>query len=269
MPASRIVLPTCEVSMDPETAIEIGRSWGVQHFELKTLWENRRIPAISDAQLAHLKRCAENYGIDYVTLSPGLFIATEAREELAAKEVTEKLPRTIEMAHELGAQYMIVFSFKKTEGVSENFAIDQLGKAVDMAKGSGLTLVIEPLVGNYCDSGQALARVVRGVDDPILRVNWDPGNVARAGYDPYPDEYRAVKGLVSYVHLKNHTAEGPNWAVFDDGDIDLKANLDELTDDGYEGYVAIETHTRYNKGYPGVVSASRRNFEVLTGWGIL
>ena len=42
MDKDRIVLPTCEVSMDPETAIEMGRSWGIKHFEIKTLWENRR-----------------------------------------------------------------------------------------------------------------------------------------------------------------------------------------------------------------------------------
>ena len=252
--------------MDPETAIEIGRSWGVQHFELKTLWENRRIPAISDAQLAHLKRCAENYGIDYVTLSPGLFIATEAREELAAKEVTEKLPRTIEMAHELGAQYMIVFSFKKTEGVSENFAIDQLGKAVDMAKGSGLTLVIEPLVGNYCDSGQALARVVRGVDDPILRVNWDPGTVESCGYRAYPDEYLQVKDFVSYVHLKDYSAARSGWTVYDQGDVDIRGTVRALERDSYAGFYSIETHTRFNKMFSRVLQASQHNVRLLAGW---
>ena len=104
MNTDRIVIPTVELSWDPETAIEIGTSWGARHFELRTLWENRRVPFITDEQTEHLKGVLDNYGADVVALSPGLFIGTEAREDLASKEVEAKLPASIELAKELGAR---------------------------------------------------------------------------------------------------------------------------------------------------------------------
>ncbi|MCC7353111.1 MAG: sugar phosphate isomerase/epimerase, partial [Anaerolineae bacterium] len=170
--------------------------------------------------------------------------------------------------HEFGAKIVIIFSFKKTEGVGESWVIDQLGKVAEMVKGSGITLVIEPLESNYCNSGQSLGRVVRAVNSDVLRVNWDAANVARAGYKAYPDEYGHVKGLVAYVHLKNHITDGKRWAVFDheEGDVDLKAQLRDLKKDGYDGYLSIETHTRYRKDFLPIIEASRHNHEVLTRW---
>lgn len=266
MDKDRIVLPTCEVSMDPETAIEMGRSWGIKHFEIKTLWENRRIPFITEEQKDHLKRVVKDYGVDITAISPGLFIGSEAREDLAKKELDEKLPLSIDLAKELDVKIMVIFSFRKTERVEESWVIDKLGKVVDAAKDAEITLVIEPLIGNYCDSGGALSRVIRGVGSDTLRVNWDAGNVAKAGYKAFPDEYDQVKDLVSYVHLKNYSSTGDKWAVFDEGDIDLKAQLDALGKDDYNGYLSIETHTRYNKSFQPVLEASKWNFDILTKW---
>jgi uncharacterized lipoprotein YddW (UPF0748 family) len=57
----RIVLPTCEISMDPETAIEGAVSWGIRNFELKTLWEDRRAPDITPKQREQLQHLATRY----------------------------------------------------------------------------------------------------------------------------------------------------------------------------------------------------------------
>ncbi len=61
MDRRRIVLPTCEISMDPETAIEGAVSWGIRNFELKTLWEDRRAPDITPKQREQLQHLATRY----------------------------------------------------------------------------------------------------------------------------------------------------------------------------------------------------------------
>jgi sugar phosphate isomerase/epimerase len=230
MDSSRIVLPTCEISMDPETAIEGAASWGI--------------------------------------LSPGLFIRDEAATAAAERALSDRLPRSLDLAHELGAEIMIIFSFRQTAGVPEAWVVQHLRTVAEAAAGSGLTLVIEPLAGTYADSGAALSRMVRAVDHPDLRVNWDPGNVARAGYRAFPDEYAHVRDLLRYVHLKNYASASGQWTVFDQGDIDLPAQLQALRADGYDGYLCIETHTRYNRDGGGLppIAASKANQVTLQRW---
>lgn len=266
--SSRIVIPTCEISMDPETAIETAVGWGIRNFELKTLWEDRRAPDITPKQREQLRNLAARYGVRWVALSPGLFIRDAANAAAVQHALSDRLPRSLELAHDLGAQMLIIFSFRKTAGVEEAWVIEQLRKVAEAAQGSGLTVVIEPLAGTYGDSGAALGRIVRAVDHPDLGVNWDPGNVARAGYRAFPDEYAHVRGLVRYVHLKNYESATGQWAVFDQGDIDLQAQLQALQADGYTGYLCIETHTRYNNGEDGLppIAASKANNSVLRRW---
>lgn len=261
-----IVLPTCEVSMDPETAVEIGLDWGIHNFELKTLWEAKRVPVISDAQRDQLRRIARDYGARFVALSPGLFIGAEATSGAAEHEIEEKLARSIEMAHELGATILVIFSFRKTAGVDESWTVERLAGVVEAARGSGLTLAIEPLAGNYCDSAEALARVVRAVGSPALRVNWDPANVVAAGHEDWRAGYECVRGLVAHVHLKNYRTSENRWALFEQGDLDLRGQLAELQRDRYGGYLAIETHTRFNKEFSPVIEASKHNYEALVRW---
>jgi sugar phosphate isomerase/epimerase len=268
MDQSRIVAPTCEISMDPETAVEGAVSWGIRSFELKTLWEDRRVPDITPKQREQLQHLGVRYGVRWVALSPGLFIRDEANAAAVAHALGDRLPRSLALAHDLGAETLIIFSFRQTSGVPEAWVVEQLRAVAEAAEGSGLTLAVEPLAGTYCDSGASLGRVVRAVDHPDLRVNWDPGNVARAGYRTFPDEYAHVRDLVSYVHLKNYAGASGQWALFDQGDIDLPAQLRALDNDGHSGYLCIETHTRYNQDGGGLppVAASKANHETLRRW---
>ena len=55
------MLPTCEISMDPETAVEAAVNWGIHNFELKTLWEDRRMPDITAKQHQQLRHLAARY----------------------------------------------------------------------------------------------------------------------------------------------------------------------------------------------------------------
>ena len=268
MDSGRIVIPTCEISMDPETAIEGAVSWDIRNFELKTLWEDRRVPDITTKQREQLQHLAARYSVRWVALSPGLFIRDEANAAAVAHALSDQLPRSLALAHDLGAETLILFSFRKTTGVEEVWVIEQLRKVAEAAQGSGLTLVVEPLAGTYGDSGASLDRIVRAVDHPDLRVNWDPGNVARAGYRAFPEEYAHVRDLVRYVHLKNYASATGQWVTFDQGDIDLQAQLRALQVDGYDGYLGIETHVRYNRDGGGVppIAASKANSAVLKQW---
>ena len=92
-----LVLPTCEVSNDPESAIELGVEWGIRHFELKTMWHNDRVPYIGQAQREYLKRLIKDHDVDVVAVSPGMFRGKSAQKDVIREEIEKKLPRTLEL----------------------------------------------------------------------------------------------------------------------------------------------------------------------------
>ena len=52
---------------------------------------------------------------------------------------------------------------------------------------------------------ELVAELIRRVDSPRLRANFDATNFLFAGEEPYPGAYEALKELIGYVHLKDGT----------------------------------------------------------------
>ena len=49
---------------------------------------------------------------------------------------------------------------------------------------------------------------------------------------------------IALVHAKDCTLEGhkPVWAPLGDGDIDWQGQIDALAEDGYDGFINLETY---------------------------
>jgi len=261
-----LVIPSTELGEDPEMVFEIGLSWGIRNFELKTLWQNR-VPYISDTQRDYLKGLITDYGVNIVAMSPGFGLRIEATEEAAQKELGDKLPRTIGLAKELDCKRIVIFGFEKTEGVGMDFVIDKLGKAAEQAKAADMTLLVEPIAGNNIENAEDLIQVVEAVNSEALRINWDAGNIQSVGCNAYPDEYEKCKKYIAYCHLKNWYGPKKELRLIDEGDIPVKANLERMKEDGYNGYLAIETHTRWNRKHRFMpIAATKYNVDLVCKW---
>jgi sugar phosphate isomerase/epimerase len=268
MNRDRIVMITCEASLDPETAFELGRDWGIRQYELRQVFSNdTRVPYFTGSEREYLKKNLDLYGGQLVAISPGLFIGCEPTEDRAKRELREKLPQCIRFCHDFGVTNMIVFSFKRDESIPEEWVVEKLSLAAKEAEREGITFHLEPLVGHYGDDGSTMASLVRSVGSPALRVNWDPGNIYYGGTVPSRQEFEQVKDLIGYVHLKDcvrmHTEPGEQsqWAVLGKGKVDWPDQLAALREIGYSGFLSIESHTFYNK-----VKTTRENFQTICGW---
>jgi sugar phosphate isomerase/epimerase len=131
-------------------------------------------------------------------------------------------------------------------------------RAAEMAQKESLRIAIENEPGFWCDTGAHTARLIRDVDSPALGANWDPANAYGTDETPFPDGYRALKGLVYNVHAKD-TLKGSlvQCVPIGDGVIDWQGQMSELLKDRPVGHVTIETHC-----HP-LVDNSRRNVETL------
>lgn len=262
-----IAIVTDELSADPETAFELGLEEGVRHFELRGVHSDR-IPRISAHAKARLIRAIRDFGVEITAVSPGLFKiplpdAAPQRSNLgwmdagffrqwqdsqaALRDHAEDLlPRTIDFAGEVGARYIVGFSFHRAGaagGPAPAQAIDQLAAAADRVRAAGLELLIETEEGFWADTGARSAAVVAAIGAERAGINWDPANSFCEGDDPYPPGYAALRQYVRNVHFKDARRDADGRATFvADGAIDWQGQITALARDGYSGAIAVEPH---------------------------
>jgi sugar phosphate isomerase/epimerase len=264
-----ISLITDEISADVETAVEIGASWGIRDFELRTVG-NDRVPNFPGYQKSRLKELLEEYQASVIAISPGLFKCPfpgksrsrfsiqaldhslyqqwRSSNDLVRFHQEELLPESLEYAVEIGAKIVVIFSFQR-EGPESAAAPDEiveiLQDAAIQAEHFGLQLAVEVENGFWADTGEHTLDLLSRVNRPGLGVNWDPGNAFEAGDNPYPMGYQAIQKYVKHLHFKDvlRLSNGASeYAI--EGQIDWAGQIEALMNDGYTGHISIETHMR-------------------------
>jgi sugar phosphate isomerase/epimerase len=82
---------------------------------------------------------------------------------------------------------------------------DRLAKAADLARQNGMILMIENEHDCNLGTGKELGRLLREVNSPGLRANWDSANAAMLNEVPYPDGYREVEELTCTSKTSSET----------------------------------------------------------------
>lgn len=264
----KVSVVTDEISSDLETALELVSEWGVDAVELRGYGENR-VPFFSEYQLARLEDLLDSYRIPVAAVSPGVFKQRcceskyssfpvssidngnfrKYKDDLANMQfqLHEVLPASFEFAKKVGTTLIGIFSFERISGMDQpgENVLRILSEAAESAEAEGMTLVMETEAGHWADTGEHAAELVQLVGNPALMINWDPGNSAEAGDIPYPDGYGHIKNFVRHVHFKDvvKTDTGScRYAVH--GVIDWAGQIKALKEDGYQGYISVETHMR-------------------------
>ena len=99
-------------------------------------------------------------------------------------------------------------------------------------------------------SHQALADVLALLDPEVFGAVYDPGNAFFNAMEemPYPDGYYAVRPYLAHVHVKDvvFDASVPRCVAPGEGLTGWPRLLRKLQEDGYQGWLSLETH--YRKG---------------------
>ena len=249
-----------EVSPDFREAVFHAKEWRISIFELRVL-RSGRVPNINTQELKEIRAIAEGSGLRISALSPGIFKFPLSQRKELEEELTTTLPKTLEQAQLLGASMVIVFGFQRKEGEAESdfsCVMEWMNRAAERAQQDGVKLIIENEPGFWCDSGANTAKLLRSVNSPFLRANWDPCNGYGTAERPFPDGYNAIREFVANVHVKDTKAGSLIACVpVGEGAIDWKGQLEALVHDGIVQHITIETHCL------PLVEKSRQNVETL------
>ncbi|HEY3331897.1 MAG TPA: sugar phosphate isomerase/epimerase family protein [Capsulimonadaceae bacterium] len=258
----RIAVITDEIDNDFERALGVMAEYGVKNAEIRAVWDKNiadapdeyidRIKAIADKRKVKIVGIASPFykcdlGDSNTSSGPsGPLHAATAR---SFAEQMAVLNRCIEIAGRLGTRFVRVFTFWKNTGLTpevEDRIAEAFAEPASIALNAGVKLLIENEHSCMTGTGKETARVLQKINSPAVRAVWDPGNAFMAGETPFPDGYEAIKPFIEHIHVKDACVVNkvPEWAVFGDGECQWAQQIAALADDGYTGFLSLETHYR-------------------------
>jgi sugar phosphate isomerase/epimerase len=260
----RISVISDEITEDFERACSVAaREFGMQWIELRDMW-NKSLLKLDANEIAEARRILGKYSLHVTDIASPLFKVDwpgapkskfspehdQFHADFTYNQQGEVLDRSIELAKSFQTDRVRCFDFWRLDDQTPyRAAINaKLRDAASAAAKKGITLVLENEFACNTATGAEAAKVLADMDSPALMLNWDPGNAARHGENPYPDGYNLLpKNRVGHCHCKDQRTDAqgrPEWAAVGAGVIDWTGQFAALKRDGYRYAVSLETHWR-------------------------
>lgn len=258
--------------MELDEILKLFKKYGVRAIEI---WPEN-IPVMEGKSLIHkrlyanrdIKRAKEIIEANQMETACVCFGAGFDRELAEnTKLFAEELERAVYVAEELGAKIVNHYCYYvcMNESFSEERMHAYYGRAVKAAERCGVTLTLENEAHDATKSPADMLRLVRTMNSPAFKTNYDATNYYQAGFEGFPYAYNLLKEEIAHVHIKNgcmyhpehgHMEEslgGYMTGVFEgnsvyypyaaDGAVNIHGLLQRIAADGYGGYCSLEPHT--------------------------
>ena len=251
---------TDEFSQDIEVAVRSMAEIGMTGAELRMVF-GKNVIDLTDAELDRACEIAARQGLEIVSIASPLLkcVLPDAPEVdarfqqdvFAATHTFKDQPRLTDralvIAERTGARIVRVFSYWRA--VRPEACFERVARALEQLAGQfvrhGRTVGLENEHACNIATGGETARLLEAVAHPNLKVVWDPANAYVSGETPYPDGYRRLPvDRIAHVHAKDCRVEGhrPVWCALGEGGIDWSGQIQALAEDGYRGWLSLETH---------------------------
>ena len=257
----RVSILSDEISRDPLSACELAENWGLKHLEFRMYMKSRAPRDMSDAEMEQVAKAAADFGLDFPSISPGLF-KVRMDDPIIEEHRGPFRERCFDLAEALGAGIVVVFPPIRAEGDEwsdwPQQVVDDMRETAEMAQQRGLTIALENEPVCYGGTGQTLAALLDEIAHPAIGGNWDPGNHCGATKEDFRAPYAALRDKMVHCHVKDSRwdAKGNRKVVPPgEGDVDWLGQLQALAADGYDGLLVLETH------FQPKIAGSRSCFE--------
>jgi L-ribulose-5-phosphate 3-epimerase len=202
-------------------------------------------------QVKATRRHLGSLGLSCVVETGARFLLDPARKHqptlLSRKDAAVRhhfLVRAIEMAADLGAPVVSLWSGAADPGTSKEENLDRLARALGLlcvtAEDAGVTLGFEPEPGMFIDTLGGWRELKARVPHPRLGLTLDVGHVlCEPGGDPAAAVAAHAAEIVN-VQIEDMKRGVHEHLPFGQGDLDLPGVLRALSEAGYAGLVGVE-----------------------------
>lgn len=256
---------TDEISQNLETALDFISGYHLPGCEVRECW-GKNIMNLSAGDLDRARKLIRDHGFKVSDIASPIFkwnlpqmpAHAEPRDTFGAASFTEKdadrlLHQSFDLAHSFGSDKVRIFSYWRASDPDKAYPYvrDRLAQAAGLAARNGILLILENEHTCNAGTGREAGKLLKEVNSPHLKANWDPGNAAMLGETPYPDGYEAVRGLMGHMHIKDVRRDSRgklHWAPVGGGFVDWGGQFQALQRDGYNDTMSLETHYRRADG---------------------
>ena len=261
----RIAVINDEIGQDFGRSCQVAaREFGMEWIELRGMW-NKNILKLDASEVAEARRILEKYKLRVTDIASPLFKVdwpgapksefspkgAQFNADFTYNQQGEVLDRSIALAKAFRTDRVRCFDFwRLADPAPHRAAINaKLLDAASTAGKQGIVLILENEFACNTATGAEAAKTLAGVQSPSFLLNWDPGNAAGRGENPYPGGYNLLpKNRIGHCHCKDidkiSESKDPSWAAMGKGAVDWVGQFAALKRDGYHYAVSLETHWR-------------------------
>lgn len=231
-----------EVSKDLGEQLALMNELNIKHVEFRSAWGTKVLDLDSD-QLATAKSMLADAGVSLSSVG----------SDIGKIQITDdfgphldRMKHAAEVAHELNAPNIRMFSFFMPEGDDPDSHREEVmtrtRALVDVAEDADVRLLHENEKDIYGDVPRRVLDLVETMNSRHYRPIFDPANYVQCGVKPFDEAYPVVGALTSYVHIKDAKSDTDEVTAAGEGDGQVKEVLAALRKDGYDGFLSIEPH---------------------------
>ncbi len=138
----------------------------------------------------------------------------------------------------------------------------------EYAQDKGISICFE-MHGNWCNNGKNGAEIIKVINRPNIRLNYDTGNVILYGKTRPEEDIKYALPYMGHLHIKDHGSGKIgewNFPALGDGVLDFDKIFDLLED--YTGPSSVEVEFEGKEHTLDEINhAVKKSFDFLKGYG--
>lgn len=222
-----------------EEAVEGAFRAGIKLIELAGVngWTEHVKNDFSDLQIKNVLNLLKEHDIEAIGMC--------GHTNIQSKEGQDTFKKNLILAKKLGVKYVTLSTGETHGDVSvigdDTELVNIIRDLGTVAANLGLEMAIETHGNNYA-TGHSISGLLKKVNMPNVRMNYDTGNVVFYGaIEPY-DDLEASTGLITGIHLKEKTGAQNEWnfPAIGRGDLDFDRILKILKKNACTTALSIE-----------------------------
>jgi sugar phosphate isomerase/epimerase len=234
-----------EIGPDPQQQIEVLKSCGVRHIELRSI-HGTNVLDLTDLQAQEMKSLLDKHGFCLSAIGSPI---GKVKIDEPFEPHRKRFQRALELCKVFGTPNIRIFSYYLPAGESWDkwraTVLDRMLEKAELAQKAGVRLLHENehrIYGDDPERVRDLMETILGqVDARYFGAVYDPANYVFCGFDPWKG-WQLTKQYTVHFHIKDWVHGEERGRLAGEGSGRIPAVMAEAVAGSYVGFATLEPH---------------------------